>query len=143
MKHCSTCKNSKRPEEFYWKVKDVKRSGVCKECHKAYRKEHYNSNRKKYIDKAKARTARVGKRYEKYRLTEDEWLVMLSKFDGKCWVCKAEPATEVDHNHECCPGPITCGDCVRGALCGGCNKGLGFFKDNVSVLNKAVEYLGY
>ena len=27
----------------------------------------------------------------------------------------------VDHDHACCPGPTSCGQCVRGFLCPGCN----------------------
>lgn len=30
---------------------------------------------------------------------------------------------------------------IRGLLCNGCNKGLGLFKDDVNILQKAKEYL--
>lgn len=142
MKKCTKCDETKPEEFFNWKVKGVARSTHCKECHSAYRKRHYEANRDKYIAKAKARTARVGRRYEKYGLTDAQWEELLSKFDGLCWICQVEPATHVDHDHACCPAATTCGSCVRGALCNGCNSGLGFFRDNVTTIRKAIEYLG-
>ncbi|MCZ2397864.1 MAG: endonuclease VII domain-containing protein [Chitinophagales bacterium] len=39
----------------------------------------------------------------------------------------------VDHDHK--TGNL------QGLLCNGCNKGLGLFKDNPEILNKAKEYL--
>ena len=34
-----------------------------------------------------------------------------------------------------------CPKCVRGRLCQECNKALGLFKDNLEVLEAAIEYL--
>lgn len=31
----------------------------------------------------------------------------------------------VDHDHACCSGDRSCGQCIRGMLCGSCNMGLG------------------
>ena len=50
---CSSCQTKKTDDDFYWKVKNVRRKTVCKECHKAYRKHHYEANRQKYIDKSR------------------------------------------------------------------------------------------
>lgn len=47
----------------------------------------------------------------------------------------------VDHDHACCDGPPACGACVRGLLCGPCNRGLGQFRDNPETLMAAVAYL--
>lgn len=47
----------------------------------------------------------------------------------------------IDHDHSCCPGQQTCGDCVRGLLCRACNRGLGSFKDQVDLVENAIKYL--
>ncbi|MGW7594475.1 endonuclease domain-containing protein [Streptomyces asiaticus] len=59
-----------------------------------------------------------------------------------CGIEFKEPGhAHIDHDHSCCPGKRSCGKCVRGLLCGGCNNGLGRFKDDVNVLQAAIEYL--
>jgi hypothetical protein len=55
------------------------------------------------------------------------WVVQ----DGRCAVCfeTLEPDTvNVDHDHSCCPGKNSCGECVRGFICGRCNVQLGRFE---------------
>lgn len=47
----------------------------------------------------------------------------------------------VDHDHGCCPGQKSCGNCIRGLLCDNCNIGLGHFKDSVESLQLAIEYI--
>lgn len=61
-----------------------------------------------------------------------------------CALCQRnmpQSGINVDHDHSCCPGQSTCGNCVRGVLCRACNRGLGSFGDDVGVLRKAVRYL--
>lgn len=70
-----------------------------------------------------------------YGMTEDSYEAMLAAQGNRCAVCSnlftATP--HVDHSHK--TGK------VRGLLCGGCNTGLGLFKDNPDVLRAAVRYL--
>jgi hypothetical protein len=53
-------------------------------------------------------------------------------------------ALVVDHDHSCknagC-GAYSCGQCVRGFLCGHCNTGLGLFIDTPGALRAAADYL--
>lgn len=56
-----------------------------------------------------------------------------------CQICNAElgrgkNAFAIDHCHET--------GSVRGVLCGHCNKGLGMFRDDPSLLQSAIMYLG-
>lgn len=52
---------------------------------------------------------------------------------GVCVICMRAPAVHVDHDHQ--TGEI------RGMLCFNCNGGLGQFKDDVDVMERAVQYL--
>ena len=87
------------------------------------------------------RGSQVLKQYSKHHITEDAFLEMYEKFDGKCWSCKESKIYCIDHDHNCCSGVYSCGRCVRGLLCRGCNTGLGHFKDNVDRLAAAMIYL--
>ena len=139
---CSKCSMAKPEDDFSWKVKGVRRSGVCRECHRLYRKEHYEKNKQKYKDKARAWEASQGGRIAvRYGLSPSTHAEMLSRFDGKCWLCKERPATHVDHDHSCCPKATSCGNCVRGVLCAGCNTGLGNLGDSIAGLERAIAYL--
>jgi len=47
----------------------------------------------------------------------------------------------VDHDHKCCPGKTSCGQCVRGLLCWNCNDTLATFRDNPEKLRGLAHYL--
>lgn len=61
---------------------------------------------------------------------------------GICEICNRKSNLRIDHDHSCCEGERSCGDCVRGALCHDCNTGLGKFMDSTHVLASAMKYLG-
>lgn len=84
------------------------------------------------------------------------WDLVLRLFDDPgCAIChrdilgatvrtgsgRARSALVVDHDHACCPGGKSCGRCVRGFLCGGCNTGIGLFSENAAVIRAAADYL--
>lgn len=84
-------------------------------------------------------------REQRFKLTREAFDALLAK-QGGCAICGAtEPGRtywHVDHDHTCCPGSEkTCGNCVRGILCGTCNIGLGAFKDDPDRLTSAARYL--
>lgn len=74
-----------------------------------------------------------------YGLTQEQMDQMLSRQGGGCAICGAttwtgkHPVPVVDHDHA--TGK------VRGMLCSECNQGLGKFKDDIAVMEKAIEYL--
>lgn len=79
-----------------------------------------------------------------YGLTAACYASLLEKQDGVCAVCGALPdgrALAIDHDHNCCPGRWSCGQCIRGLLCSACNTGLGVFRDNPTFLRRAANYL--
>ena len=73
MKTCGTCKRELAIECFAKRGKSGRQS-KCKECHAAYRREHYEKNRQKYIDKAAANRKR-------YRNEYRDWLKQQSCAD--------------------------------------------------------------
>lgn len=65
-------------------------------------------------------------RFDKYHLTRDEWTLVMLLQDRVCAACGASDPRgsggwQVDHDHACCPGRNSCGECVRGGLCSECN----------------------
>lgn len=65
--------------------------------------------------------------------------------DARCDICgTSEPGGKgfhIDHDHACCGAKGSCGNCVRGLLCGACNSGLGQFRDSVDRMKQAIVYL--
>lgn len=73
-----------------------------------------------------------------FGLTLEEFNELLGAQDNKCAICNSSIANgkgtfHVDHNHN--TGNI------RGLLCHYCNVGLGNFRDNKILLEKAIKYL--
>lgn len=66
---------------------------------------------------------------------------LLASQGGECAVCGSSDGDWViDHDHKCCPGSLSCGECVRGVLCRKCNSGLGMFEDDPRLLKRALNY---
>lgn len=73
-----------------------------------------------------------------YSLSASQQEVLVSLFDGQCYICKAKAGTDIDHDHACCDRKGSCGKCVRGVLCGSCNRLLGVVGESVDRLNRLV-----
>lgn len=140
MKRCPKCGEEKAFELFgkHSRRKDGLQS-ECKECRAAYNRSHYQKHRETYLASAR-RQHRT--QWGRHRLTEGAYEALMAEHDGLCHVCLAAPAVVIDHDHACCPRESSCGECVRGVLCHPCNKGLGFFRDDLRRLRAAVDYLG-
>jgi hypothetical protein len=81
------------------------------------------------------------RRFKRHNITKESYDQLLNKYNKKCWICKTSDAVHIDHNHSCCSGGWSCGNCVRGLLCSNCNTAIGLFKDNTSLLLEATKYL--
>lgn len=74
----------------------------------------------------------------RYGLAIETFLLLYEKQEFKCAICKVEliwskQGLHVDHCHAT--------NTLRGLLCGRCNMGLGYFKDNADVLLEAANYI--
>ena len=75
---------------------------------------------------------------KQYGITADDYDRMATEQSGLCAICGSGPVRgfkhlDVDHCH-------TTGR-VRGLLCNDCNQGLGRFKDNPLLIQRALAYL--
>ena len=78
----------------------------------------------------------LAKRCARRGITPEQLVDRYERQEGCCAICKTEIAlidSAIDHNHD--TGEF------RGVLCKQCNRALGMFKDNPTVLRSAVEYL--
>jgi hypothetical protein len=88
-----------------------------------------------------------------FGITRAQYDQLFALQDGRCAICGNKPKTRqlsVDHDHSCCPGSRSCGNCVRGLLCSVCNQNLlGWIcKESklgkphaIEVLYRAIRYL--
>lgn len=142
-KWCPGCETSYPLDVFH------KNQGYCPTCKHKYDVERRSKIKVTGYDKFKRWQQHLKKRY-KMTLLDVENLYMTQ--NGLCPICNKQlenPALEetvrfsmsIDHDHACCPGDTTCGNCIRGLLCRDCNLMIGHAKDNLDTLKKAVEYL--
>lgn len=82
-----------------------------------------------------------------YGMTPESYDDLLDRQGGRCAICRTdEPGGKrrylaVDHDHECCNGPTSCGRCIRGLLCNDCNQALGRLHDDPALLRRAADYV--
>lgn len=79
-------------------------------------------------------------RFKNWGVTPERYQAALER---GCEICGDKPdVLHVDHDHSCCGKRSSkCGKCVRGFLCGNCNRGIGIFRDDVALLDAAIAYL--
>jgi len=80
-------------------------------------------------------------RFKRYGITPERYVELTA---NGCAICgAADRKMHVDHDHACCPAGTyrTCGECVRGVLCGQCNQAIGLLNDDPARLASAVAYL--
>ena len=97
-------------------------------------------DQKKLIQKEKYKNNHkyVSPKFKKYNITPEEFDALYDKQQGRCAICnktKEETLTPIciDHSNKT--------NKVRGLLCLTCNRGLGYFKDDINLLLNAIEYL--
>jgi hypothetical protein len=134
-KTCSSCKIVQETDEFHKnKAQRDGFSGQCKSC-------SYARNQTLRRKSQAAVYNRTGHLMNSYGLTEDQYNEMLLSQGGGCLICGGTNGTRnlcVDHDHNCCPGVKSCGNCIRALLCVGCNVAVGVVELK---LDKILNYL--
>lgn len=127
---CNKCGKMLPVTDFFIKKdKDNKHwrfNSPCKKCGYAYTKTHRRAYQRDYHLK------------RNFALPLEEYEQKMSEQNHACVICgiqqkDAPKAFAVDHDH-------STGN-IRALLCINCNSGLGFFKDSIHNLEKAIEYL--
>lgn len=116
----------------------------CYKC-RHWKEESSFAPRKNTDDKLSTECTRClnARRLRQYGITQEQYDEMVERQGGVCAICRNPPsrAFDIDHDHACCPGETSCGNCVRGLLCFNCNSAIGKFKEDVETLQRAVTYL--
>lgn len=117
---------------------------LCKACNAAWQRANPEKRRDTWNRYRKA-TYLVNK----YGITVEFYDLMFEEQGRVCAMCK-QPGGDtrenrqplhVDHDHACCSGAKTCGQCIRGLLCKPCNTMLGNAFDDPRRLAAGILYL--
>lgn len=65
----------------------------------------------------------------------------IAQQDGKCAMCMRVKKLVIDHDHACCSGHYSCGQCLRSLLCFKCNSGIGYLDDDPTLALIGAYYL--
>lgn len=74
----------------------------------------------------------------KFGLTLEKYTELIT---NGCVICGSTYRLAIDHDHTCCSGSYSCGECIRGALCMRHNLALGNVRDSVEELRQLINYL--
>lgn len=119
-----------------------------------YRRRHYQKNKIRFKEKRlliadelrkkslkyfreNKDVCRARQRKHNYGITEEEFLKLIESQNDRCAICSEKLTTSfnriIDHDHKKFK--------VRGLLCRKCNCGIGFFNDNILIVQSALDYL--
>lgn len=129
---CRVCGLEKSSTDFYRDAS--RRTGFgsrCRECVLARSKILYAQNSISKMSYSKEHHL-----WTTFGMTQADFDFMLWCQGDSCGICKRAPAENerrfaVDHDHRCCSGKSSCGFCIRGILCSGCNTALGWFESHI------------
>lgn len=76
--------------------------------------------------------------FREHGVTAEEVTKMQSDQNNSCGICKNSFDGE---SYKMCTDHCHITGIVRGLLCGGCNSGIGYFRDNINTLEAAIAYL--
>lgn len=127
---CPSCKTKRHRQR---NAEEWRNNPDVRERHRAYKADWRARNPE--LSAAKGRTRRYG-------ITREEFNAFLADQGGRCAICNTNElgtrGWHLDHDHQ---KELTDATGWRGVLCHACNTGLGGFRDNVELLERAEAYL--
>ena len=113
----------------------------CIACHRNSQRRTYAKNKKRWAKERRGTHKWTESMWRwriatRYRITADEYNILLEKQGGTCIICGDIPENrrlDIDHDHG--TGEI------RGLLCNRCNRGLSLFRESPRLLEVAACYL--
>jgi hypothetical protein len=127
-KRCNKCFELQPISAFYAQRRGALGVGShCKGCRRAVGRATYLKARE--VPGYRQQRSEYQRLY-RYSLTGEQYEDMLASQNNACGICLVEfkDTPHIDHDHACCPGKKSCGACVRGLLCTGCNTRLGWLE---------------
>ena len=141
-KRCTKCRELRSLDKFT-KNKNAKDGlqWTCKTCARKYYRIHeirFNKQQKKYRETEKGKyNIRSDRLKRDFNITLEQYDEMFENQNGVCMICGGINSNgrrlAIDHNHE--TGK------VRDLLCGNCNHFIGQAKENIIILQSAINYL--
>lgn len=142
-----------RESKRRWREKHKDRIAAERRAHRKANKEKLDAAKREWerknpelvaLQRVRGRLKRMNARRDtqlrrNYGVTLEAYNEILEIQGGVCAICRTHDPTErsdrlfVDHDHE--------SGAVRALLCHRCNAGLGYFKDDVELMRKAMAYL--
>jgi len=127
------------PEKYKAKVREYSQANSEK------RYDHFKKWAEKNPDKKRANEMKQSLK-KTCGITPEEYNNLLALQRFCCAICRRHisefnKAFAVDHNHVCCPGKKSCGQCIRGLLCSNCNFAIGLLQDSIDNCLNAIDYL--
>lgn len=111
--------------------------GQCVPCHLANARRWRSENRDRILAYRQTEVHRSRHYRSRYGVTREQFEAALLAQENKCAICSDElvigTSRNLDHDHAT--------GVFRGILCAGCNRGLGQFRDNPEILERAIGYL--
>lgn len=126
---CKPCRMIRHNE---WRKNNPIRIKELNDKNKQVRKQYYNDP----INKRRYNLLRIKR---EFGMEAHEYHNLELSQNGKCAICgddeksKRNKNLSIDHCHET--------NKVRGLLCTNCNRAIGLLKDNIQILEKAINYL--
>jgi hypothetical protein len=133
MKLCKKCGEEKEASKDNFGISDGYLCSPCLTCRNTQRIERRKASPEKYKKLERANQVR-----KLYGLSQEQLSKMEQKANFSCEICglafsEMSRKPNVDHCHD--------SGYVRGLLCNPCNFALGGFKDNIELMQKAINYL--